>query len=52
MEKLDDEEKMFYIINDIKIDINNTNQNSPHADRYMQVITSNGAFSLITKPTN
>ena len=35
----------------IFIDINRTNQNSPQADRYMQVITSNGAFSLITKPT-
>ena len=43
--------KMFYIIGDINIDINRTNQNSPQADRYMQVITSNGAFSLVTKPT-
>ena len=51
MEKLADEKKMLYIIGDINIDINRTNQNSPQADRYMQVITSNGAFSLITKPT-
>ena len=51
MEKLADEKKMFYIISDINIDINRTNQNSPQADRYMQVITSNGVFSLITKPT-
>ena len=51
MEKLADEKKMFYIIGDVNIDINRTNQNSPQADRYMQVITSNGAFSLITKPT-
>ena len=51
MEKLADEKKRFYIIGDINIDINRTNQNSPQADRYMQVITSNGAFSLITKPT-
>ena len=51
MEKLADEKKMFYIIGDINIDINRTNQNSPQADRYMQVITNNGAFSLITKPT-
>ena len=47
MEKLAE----FYIIGDINSDINRTNQNSPQADRYMQVITSNGAFSLITKPT-
>ena len=51
MEKLVDEKKMFYIIGDINIDINRTNQTCPQADRYMQVITSNGAFSLITKPT-
>ena len=51
MEKLADEKKRFYIIGDITIDINRTNQNSPQADRYMQVITSNGAFSVITKPT-
>ena len=51
MKKLADEKKMFYIIGDINIDINRTNQNSPQADRYMQVITTNGAFSLITKPT-
>ena len=47
MEKLADEKKMFYIIGDINIDINKTNQNSPQADRYIQVITSNGEFSLI-----
>ena len=51
MEKLADEKKMFYIVGDLNIDINKTNQNSPQADRNMQVITSNGAFSLITKPT-
>ena len=51
MEKLADEKKMFYIIGHINIDIYRTNQNSPQADRYMQVITSNKAFSLITKPT-
>ena len=51
MEKLTDENKMFYIIGDINIDINRTNQNSPQADRYMHVITSNGTFFLITKPT-
>ena len=51
MEKLAGEKKRFYIIGNINIDINRTNQNSPQADRYMQVITSNGAFSLITKPT-
>ena len=51
MEKLADEKKMFYIIGDINIDINRTNQKSPQAERCMQVITSNGAFSLITKPT-
>ena len=51
MEKLADEKKMFYIIGDINIDINKTNQNSLQADRYMQVTTSNEAFSLLTKPT-
>ena len=51
MEKLADEKKRCYIIGDVNIDINRTNQNSPQADRYMQGITSNGAFSLITKPT-
>ena len=51
MEKLAHEKKMFYIIGDINIDINRTNQNSPQADKYMQVITSNGELSLITKPT-
>ena len=42
MEKLADKKKRFYIIGDINIDINRTNQNSPQADRYMQVITSAG----------
>ena len=51
MEKLADERKMFYSIGDNNIDINRTNQNSPQADRYMQMITSNGAFSVITRPT-
>ena len=46
MENLVDEKKIFYIIGDINIDINRTNQNNPQADRYMQVIASNGAFSL------
>ena len=31
--------------------MNKTNQNRPQADRYTQVITSHGVFSLITKPT-
>ena len=52
MEKLADEKKTFCIIGNINIDINKTNQNSRQADRHMQVITSNGAFSLITKPTS
>ena len=51
MKKLADEKKLFYIISDINIDINKTNQNSPQVDRYMQVLTNNGAFSFITKPT-
>ena len=51
MEKLADEKKTFYIIGDINIDMNKTNQNCPQADRCMQVVTINGAFSLITKPT-
>ena len=46
MKKLADEKKLFYIISDINIDINKTNQNSPQADRYMQVITNNRAFPL------
>ena len=40
MEKLADKNKMFYSTGDINIDITKTNQNSPQADRYMQVITS------------
>ena len=51
MEKLAEEKKTFYIIGVISIDISKINQNSSQADRYMQVITSNGAFSLITKST-
>ena len=51
MKKLADEKKLFYIIGDINIDIKKTNQNSPQVDRYMQVITNNGTFSFITKPT-
>ena len=51
MKKLADEKKLFYIIGDINFDINKTNQNSSQVDRYMQVITNNGAFSRITKPT-
>ena len=42
MEKLADEKKMFYIIGDINIDINKTNQNSPQAGRYTQVMINNG----------
>ena len=42
MEKLADEKKMFYIIGDINIDIIKTNQNSPQAGRYMQVMINNG----------
>ena len=53
MEKIADQKKTFYryIIGDINININKTNLNCPPDDRYMQVIASNGAFSLITKPT-
>ena len=51
MKKLADEKKLFYIIGEINFDINKTNQNNPQVDRYMQVITNNGAFSHITKPT-
>ena len=51
LEKLGNEKKTFYILGDMNININKTNQNYPQADRYMQAITSNGAFSLITKPT-
>ena len=41
----------FYILGDINM--NGTNQLSlpPQAEKYLQAVTSNGAFSLITKPT-
>ena len=51
MEKLSNEEKNFYILGVINIKLNQTNQLSPQAEKYMQATTSNGAFSLITKPT-
>ena len=51
MGKLANENKTFYVIDNINIDIDKTNQNSPQADRYMQVITSNRAFFHITKST-
>ena len=35
----------------MNINIIGTNQLSPQAEKYPQAITSNGAFSLITKPT-
>ena len=35
MEKLADEKKIFYMIGDINIDINKTNQNSLQADKYV-----------------
>ena len=41
--------KNFYNLGDINI--NGTNQLSPQAEKYLQAITSNGAFSLITKPS-
>ena len=51
LKKLTDKKNTFYILGDINIDTNNSTQNSAQADNYMQVVTSNGAFSLITKPT-
>ena len=49
--KLTDEKKTFCILGDININTNNSTQNSAQADNYTHVVTSNGAFSLITKPT-
>ena len=51
MEKLSNEEKNFYILGVINIKLNQTNQLFPNAEKYLQATTSNGAFSLITKPT-
>ena len=35
----------------ININIYGTNKLCPQAEKYLQAITSNGAFSLIRKPT-
>ena len=43
--------KTLYILGDENININATNQLFPQAENYLQAITSNGAFSLIAKPT-
>ena len=43
--------KNFYILGDITININGTNHLSLQAEKYLQAITRNGAYSLITKPT-
>ena len=43
--------KTFNILGDINISIIVTNQLSPQAEKYLQAITTNGAFSLITKST-
>ena len=43
--------KKFCILGDINISINGTNQLSSQAEKYLQAITSNGAFSLISKST-
>ena len=51
LEKLSNEKRNFYIVGDININIIVTNQLSPQAEKYLQAITSNGAFSLITKST-
>ena len=49
-EKLSNE-KTLYILGDVNINIIATNQLYPNAEKYLQAITSNGAFSLIAKPT-
>ena len=51
LEKLANEKKNFSILGDKSINIIGTNQLFPQAEKYLQAITSNGAFSLITKPT-
>ena len=45
LKKLTDETKTFYILGDININISNSTQNNTQADKYMQVVTSNRAFS-------
>ena len=42
----------YYIVGDIIINVNNTsNTNSKDSDAYLNMLTSNGAFLLIDKPT-
>ena len=42
----------YYIVGDIKINVNNTsNTNSKNSDAYLNMLTSNGAFLFIDKPT-
>ena len=42
----------YYIVGDININVNNTsNTNSKVSEAYLNMLTSNGAFLLIDKPT-
>ena len=45
--KLTSKKRIFYILGDININISESIQ----ANNYINIITSNGAFNIITKPT-
>ena len=48
--KLTSEKRTFYILGDININISESNS-GVQANNYINIITSNGAFNIITKPT-
>ena len=48
--KLTSEKRTFYILGDININISESNSGI-QANNYINTITSNGAFNIITKPT-
>ena len=48
--KLASEKRTFYILGDININLSESNS-SIQANNYINTITSNGAFNIITKPT-
>ena len=50
LEKLTSGKRTFYILGDININISESNSGI-QANNYINTITSNGAFNMITKPT-
>jgi len=51
LETLSNDRRTFYILGDTNINISKASPKTHHSSKYLQAILSNGAYSLINKPT-